>query len=337
MSNFTTDETFQLTEIAAMPRGMTLAEAEHYLMTDELPLDDPFRDISHTLTPEERQAQEDEARAHEEFDTDGLSPAEVIAFLSGERAITAAVHAGIFKHKNVDDDNGYDSNQPRDAHGQWTRVGATALAERITNAVHGAAALKSPTLMLTSEDDPNHPALATYASHQYTLINNALRYAKTSDKGVSGLKPDLRNVINEIDDEMSKSTLKDDIVVYRGIKTPENAFGAAWNDQPGSMVGVEYRDPHYSSTSASANIAMDFSEIIRSKYEQDRKGRISGVKRTRTSGVQLRILALKGSHAVGLALHGEGEVLLPRDTHFRIVGDHVVDGDRLLDVEVVSG
>jgi hypothetical protein len=109
MSNFTSDETFQLTEIAAMPRGMTLAEAEHYLMTDELPLDDPFRDISHTLTSEERQAQEDEANAHEEFDEDGLSDAAAAPFLSGESSITAAMVAA-----------GFRDNQPRDGDGQWT-------------------------------------------------------------------------------------------------------------------------------------------------------------------------------------------------------------------------
>jgi hypothetical protein len=82
---------------------------------------------------------------------------------------------------------------------------------------------------------------------------------------------------------------------------------------------------------------MDFSEIVRANYEQDRKGRMSGVvTRTRTSGAQLRIFVPKGSHAVGLTLHGEGEILLPRNSRFRIVGDHVVDGDRLLEVEVIS-
>jgi hypothetical protein len=109
MSNFDTDDTFLLTEIAAMPRGMTLAEAEHYLMTDELPLDDPFRDISHTLTPEERQAQEAEANAHEELDEDGLTDAEAEAFLSGESSITAAIVAA-----------GFRDDQPRDGDGQWT-------------------------------------------------------------------------------------------------------------------------------------------------------------------------------------------------------------------------
>jgi hypothetical protein len=121
MSNFATDETFQLTEIAAMPRGMTLAEAEHYLMTDELPLDDPFRDISHTLTPEERQAQEDEARTHEEFDTDGLSPEEAIAFLSGERTITAALAAA-----------GFRDDQPRDGEGQWTDTVGTSSKSKLS-------------------------------------------------------------------------------------------------------------------------------------------------------------------------------------------------------------
>ncbi len=346
MSSQTDDITFDLSTIAAMPRGMTEAEADHYLMTDELPLDDPFRDISHTVTPEEREAQEAEANAAEEFDDGGLSPDEVLAFLTGERSITAAVMgfepdpkdltAGIFKHK-TGDDNGYDPNQPRDAQGQWTRTGASAITSRIADAVHGADVFKAPTFTMASdEDERKHGALATYASHQYSLINSALEYVKNNDKQVSDLKPDLRNVINEIDDEMARSTLKDDIVVYRGIKTPENVFGSAWSDEPGSMVGVEFRDPHYASTSSSANIAMQFSEIHRMKYEQDRKGRIKSEKRVRIPGAQLRILAPRGSHAVGITSQGEGEILLPRDSRFRIVGDHVVDGDRLLDVEVLQ-
>lgn len=136
MSNFATDETFQLTEIAAMPRGMTLAEAEHYLMTDELPLDDPFRDISHTLTPEERQAQEDEARAHEEFDTDGLSLEEATAFLSGESAITAAITAAAggpqWHHER------------RDRDGQWTDTPGSGVISEVTKVAKSAAKKLTP-------------------------------------------------------------------------------------------------------------------------------------------------------------------------------------------------
>jgi hypothetical protein len=110
MSNFHVDETFDLSEIAAMPRGMTLAEAQHYLMTDELPDDDPFKDISLSTSVEDQRAQRDEDRAQEEFDDGGLSDAEVDAFLSGESTMTAAVTAA-----------GFHEDQHRDSHGRWAK------------------------------------------------------------------------------------------------------------------------------------------------------------------------------------------------------------------------
>lgn len=98
MSSLSDPITFDLSEIAAMPRGMTLEEARHYLMTDELPDDDPFKDLEFSTSEESERAARDEKRAQEEFDTGGLSPDEVIAFLTGERAITAAITAAASPH-----------------------------------------------------------------------------------------------------------------------------------------------------------------------------------------------------------------------------------------------
>jgi len=161
MSNFTSDETFQLTEIAAMPRGMTLAEAEHYLMTDELPLDDPFRDISHTLTPEERQAQDDEANAHEEFDEDGLSDAEAEAFLSGESSIIAAIVAA-----------GFHDDQLRDSHGRWTDSPDFPLSKQRADRMWQQVMDVKP---LTP---PQRQAVADYTGFAYEPINEFLRDPK---------------------------------------------------------------------------------------------------------------------------------------------------------------
>jgi predicted ABC-type ATPase len=88
------DYTFTIGDVVEMPRGMTIEEAYHYLNTGEAPefgaAPNAFLDGTEDTQPDE-----------------GLSEGEALSFLAGYPTDLTA---------------GYDPDQPRDAHGQWTDV-----------------------------------------------------------------------------------------------------------------------------------------------------------------------------------------------------------------------
>lgn len=149
-------------------------------------------------------------------------------------------------------------------------------------------------------------ALTDYRSEDYKSINTKLHEGGDGDLN--------------IDAALRDSKLRGDVVVWRGGRNGSKRFSSAWNSQVGSMVGVEYNDAAYASTSVDAYAALAFAGAD----EQ---------------GFLLKILAPMGTHGIGLTpstmTNGENEILLDRGLHYRIVGDHIEHGIRTFDVEVV--
>lgn len=301
------------------PRGMTKAEALNFLLTGEVPSFGPIDDTVASGTVS-------------------------MIFGKGKGKVHDPTH------------HGWDPKQPRDAHGQWTRtpngesvsgVFSAAHDKRFTSATRNDDIFDETPFTLGSSvkttRTPSHVdedaarkitrMMDVYVSDLFPFVNSALRNNRGNDLDPAGdVSPE---IIEGIDDGMVHSRLRNDVVVYRGSTRPDRMFGDSWNDTPGSMVGVEYRDYGYSSTSVSPDVAMQFAESWKSNIKTDKRGNDTVGEPLRRSGVQLRILVPKGTGAIGVNTN-EGELLLERGLRFRIVGDRVVDGDRLLDVEVLG-
>ncbi len=129
--------------------------------------------------------------------------------------------------------------------------------------------------------------------------------------------------IAHMDAAFARSELEEDVVVLRGFTDPARVFGDAWSPT-GSMVGVEYTDPAYSSTTTNPAIAREFAEAGGNG----------------SNAVVARVLVPRGTRAMAMGAASEyddeDEVLLDRGMRYRIVADHgFQNGARHLDLEVV--
>lgn len=154
-------------------------------------------------------------------------------------------------------------------------------------------------------------ALREYESTNYYVINGQLR------RGA----PDASTtrIVGHIDAAMASSAVRDDLLVWRGITSPQKIFG---DRLAGDLTGFSWREDAYTSTTADKKVARDF------LYEGDDAG-----------SLQMRILLPKGARAVRISEGGYGgqsEILLSRGRSFRVVADRGVSpqGARLIDVEV---
>lgn len=182
---------------------------------------------------------------------------------------------------------------------------------RFDAALTGDAAYAAPKLALQDLEwrGPEMEALRNYSQEGYTDMNAQLRTGGAGNP--------------EIDRVLARSSLQHDAIVYRGVKDGAKVFGAAWDPSLGSMVGTEYRDPAYTSTSVSLATALHFA------HDQQ--------------GVAIRMHAPAGTPAVSMLsvenrnhARSEQEILFPHGMGFRIVGDHLENGIRTLDVEVIQ-
>lgn len=159
-------------------------------------------------------------------------------------------------------------------------------------------------------------ALSTYSGSAYDEINSYLR-KKANGENVS--EPHYDKIERAINAGFKKSKLKDDVVVYRGIKTGKRTWGDAFSETK-SMVGAEATAKGLVSTSTSQGVAQGFAGY--------------GGK-----GMMMRIVVPKGSPAISLVggYHShEDELLLPEGAKLRVVADNgYQNGYRQLDVEVV--
>lgn len=168
---------------------------------------------------------------------------------------------------------------------------------------------------LLQEIDPD--ALEMYRGEYYGFINDDLR-----DGIVDGSSYEW--TIHTIDAAMNNSKLTSDVTVHRGVSDLALFKGV---DTKKSLIGMEYVEGAYSSTSADKAVTEEFH---------------------RPSGAVLNLRVPAGVGAIQLSDFGptpargkqrpvtdEAELLLQRGLRIRITGDKVVDGVRELDAEVV--
>lgn len=192
---------------------------------------------------------------------------------------------------------------------------APTYAERATAAAAGADALAAAPYGLRKTrpaafDTTMSGAVRDYTGAEYAAVNRSLR-GLPLPYGYE--QADVDPVVDGLDAAMAGSRLTRDIVVWRGM-TSTAMFG---DRADGDLTGLEWLEQAYASTSASETKARMFA--------------------TGQTPVLMRILTPAGTGAVeasGMDL--EAELLLERGLRFRVVADRgVVDGKRLLDVEVI--
>ena len=134
--------------------------------------------------------------------------------------------------------------------------------------------------------------------------------------------------------QQPKAKLKRDVVVERGIINPSAIFGESWHDDE-SNVGLTWDDPGFTSVTVDGSTAEHFTSAAHT-------GALTG------APLIMRILVPKDTPTLRIGRADfpsitekyawEREVLLPRNSKFRIVADHGVDakGIRRVDVELVT-
>lgn len=163
-------------------------------------------------------------------------------------------------------------------------------------------------------------ALGDYQGLEYKSINQHMRSG--------GGDPDIITTVDRVTDAINASPLASDVVVYRGISHATATFGAAWNSV--DVVGLEWDDKAFASTSADRRVAEDYFAGGGSAPVVMRI-----VQRAGTGAVKLSDMAPASRAPSGIAEEAE---LLFGPQRRRVVADHGVDlnGRRILDVEVVS-
>lgn len=156
-----------------------------------------------------------------------------------------------------------------------------------------------------------------YAGPGHESVNGWLRgtlQAQTAPRIFEAARKLMDAQIADIDAVIARSTLQNDIVVWRGVG-PSNAFGHRID---GDLTGFTWTEEAYTSTSVRRELSDTFAR-----------------RRGAGPGVLMRILLRRGTHGLDLGAN-EGEILLERGLDLRVVRDRgVVNGVRLVDVEVV--
>lgn len=149
-----------------------------------------------------------------------------------------------------------------------------------------------------------------YQHFGYRSINKGLRSGTLSKSA--------KQAVDLIDSSFSPAP--EDLVVYRGSKWVEGhpVFGA----RGGVKVGAEFSDPAYTSTTTEEGVAREFTNAT--------AVRISIPKGTSTLNVSAEMGKVEGGKKQ------EKEILLPRDSKFRVTKVDVENGiPRLVHLELV--
>lgn len=125
--------------------------------------------------------------------------------------------------------------------------------------------------------------------------------------GVQITEESVLDHIVDIDEAMAASKLSEPIESWRGLQDPEKVFGDLWSDEPGSMVGVEWDEKSFSSTSPNRGNASAF-------------GGQTLLRLHMPAGVGA--IQLSGYHT-GERPRNEAEILMDRNVRARIIGDSI--------------
>lgn len=177
--------------------------------------------------------------------------------------------------------------------------------------------------------DGDADPLAFYRGHGYIEVNAHLREGRSlSTQGRAEW------TVEAIDAAMDHSALTRDIQVHRGVGGV-GMFGPAGTSGK-SLIGLEYIEPAYASTTADPNVAREFY----AGEDYGNRGAILNILvPAGTKAIQLSELGPKPKHHWELPRppEQEAELLLQRGLTYRIIGDRIVNGIRYLDAEVVAG
>jgi len=153
--------------------------------------------------------------------------------------------------------------------------------------------------------------LRQYKGTAFVNINEALRRVRGDLPRTFGFEFH-RELTGEIDKVMRRSRLTSDVRVKRGIKDGRKVFGARWD---GSLVGAEWTEHSYLSTSADGQIAETFGG---------------------PDGAVLDILLPRGTGAIELSdSRYEAELLAQRGLRLRVVADTGPGPGRVIEVEAI--
>jgi hypothetical protein len=206
-------------------------------------------------------------------------------------------------------------------HGAWAHGGnlernpplsgaSRSEADKTLSAMYNKNDLNGPLADKLEMTDLQVYAAQHYRSTGYMEINNLLR-GDGSDWGREFSPADIR-AIELLDETMQKSTLDEFTTVYRGTHM---MAGEASTFLDGLKVGEVYTDPTFVSTTRDEDVARDFA--LNRAPDDAAENRTSIiwelVSPSGTSAIDIeKLFPGYGSH--------EREVLLGRDTHFRILG-----------------
>lgn len=185
---------------------------------------------------------------------------------------------------------------------------------RVAGAAHQSEALAAS--HIRPSDREMGEAISAYGGGGSYAANDALRASGGDREQITDWLG--RQTAEGMDRAFEGSELGRDIVVVRGITDPSVTFGGR---EP--RVGMQWVDHGYVSTSAQSSASEMF----------------TGVEYDIAGGVEMRILAPKGTRAISSdRLVYDNEIVLDRGLTYRVVRDNgeSFDGVRQLDIEVVG-
>lgn len=150
-------------------------------------------------------------------------------------------------------------------------------------------------------------ALSGYAANGYEKVNEDLRSGK-------------RKKNKWLDEAFNRAPATEHpMLTHRGVEKASDLFGPV-----GSKIGQTFNDKAYVSTSASRVVA-----------DQFRADEFTKVANKDSAIINMHLPAgIKALSPIGKTKR-EQEILLNRDSHFKVVGDKVIDGVRTVDLELI--
>lgn len=210
--------------------------------------------------------------------------------------------------------SGFDPDQPRDKIGQWTDTGAGQKAgrkfkgKRLKTSREAAAWVKKNPSVSPEVSEEAYWALGDYKEIGYEQLNSDLRKA-----GSSSMETEEGNKMTDVlDAAIAESELPTAVFLYRGVDADVFAGRDDW-------TGEAVTDAGYASTSL-------VEAVVNRLHEPE---------------LMLEIQVSKGARGLWLDEYGgegileEAEILLPRNSEFKVISDSGPGADRRLVMELL--
>lgn len=187
----------------------------------------------------------------------------------------------------------FDPAQPRDDHGMWT-AGIGVHIEKGKDDGHELIAAK-----LNAEHPLSEQHLAAIRTYKDAEVNYRLNAHLNKGEKLTKRANDVKaaKLRDDLDSAMSKSGLKQDVVLYRGVS----------RNFPAVAAGAEITAPMYTATSLSRNVAQEFA---------GHSGAVMVIKAP--AGTKGIYISEKGDGVQSRKLDSEREVLLDRGMKFKV-------------------